>query len=185
MLNSCFAASYLQTRKYHVLVLGVPNVVASTFPPVVPQLNIFPEIPPNLNIYSREALDLDIMLISELFVVRYTQDDRVKSCPVPIDNAALSMGTGQDFTLSSWVYLTTNSSEMSIMSKSNASREYIFRFGGISGNIFNCGTTGGNVEATTFGTPSTSTWYFLVCRYDAAKQELSISINNGDPQVAT
>ena len=40
-------------------------------------------------------------------------------------------------------------------------------------------TTRYNQNASTFGTPSTGTWYFLYAYHDSASNEIGISINNG------
>ena len=35
------------------------------------------------------------------------------------------------------------------------------------------------VQASTFGAPSTGTWYFLVVQHDATNNQIGISVNNG------
>jgi hypothetical protein len=35
------------------------------------------------------------------------------------------------------------------------------------------------VQASTFGTPSTGTWYFLVAHHDSVNNQIGISVNNG------
>ena len=99
------------------------------------------------------------------------------------DNADLSLN-GTDFTVAGWVNLSSKSNYRDIIVKgytTSSNREYaliydhtIDRFGFyVSPN----GTTSYNVNANTFGSPSTGTWYFVVAWYDGSN--LYISVNNG------
>lgn len=108
----------------------------------------------------------------------------------------LSVSSNSDFStgdvaffISLWVYLDDVASSYSFVSKWNSSsnsREYdiqynqpsnVFRF-----RISDNGTGGGNVhevEATSFGGPSTSTWTFVCAWHDPDANTINIQINDG------
>jgi len=99
------------------------------------------------------------------------------------DNAALSMGAGVTMTIACWVYLDSKLSYMGLVSKWSAGDvEYLLdydvsvdRFIFFTQKLDNSGSI--NVIANTFGSPSISTWYFIVCRYNGTA--INISVNNG------
>ncbi len=107
------------------------------------------------------------------------------------DSAALSVAD-QDFSLTCWVKLESKPAfDGGIISKQgvgdNANDEYGLvwdgstdRFNFTGGN----GSSAGTVTASTFGAPSTATWYFIACGYDAAANNLWISVDDGTVDTA-
>lgn len=105
------------------------------------------------------------------------------------DNSFVSLGD-VDFTIGGWVYFTTKDASANgqrFMSKddNSANREYLLGYE-TGADKFTCIVwTGGSgsgfqqVYASTFGSPSTATWYFLLAWYNATSNVLSISVNNG------
>jgi hypothetical protein len=101
------------------------------------------------------------------------------------DEAALSLGN-IDFTWAAWVNAESLGANRSIIMKGNASSleaelRYInsvtmFSFRVASGAAFANLTA---VNATTFGTPSTATWYWLLAQHDATGNTIGMSVNNG------
>src|SRR3990167_3362462 len=105
------------------------------------------------------------------------------------DNAALSMGD-IDFTIAGLVYLDTtpaSGATMGILGKWAAGNlEYRLYVDNTAGTIrfkFDVRDTGDTttttVTATTFGEPSTATWYFVVIYHNATTNLIGISVNNG------
>jgi hypothetical protein len=107
------------------------------------------------------------------------------------DSAALSTGD-IDFTLACWVNLESKTAgqRQTLISKYNTTgnqREYWLTYNPTAGGTSNPfgftvssnGTAFTVHESTTFGTPSTGTWYFLVAWHDAANNTLNIQVNNG------
>ncbi|HEY7061724.1 MAG TPA: LamG domain-containing protein [Chloroflexota bacterium] len=103
------------------------------------------------------------------------------------DNAALSTGN-IDFTLCAWVNLAnTTATDRWAVSKDNTAgdREYYLAYrGSLARFQFGVGTgaspgTVRTVTANTFGAPSATTWYFIVCWHDAAADTLNIQVNDG------
>ena len=103
------------------------------------------------------------------------------------DNAALSMGN-IDFAMAAWVYFDTVADAKAIISKGNTGTfdyEYLLRTRDNGGNIqfflqISDGSANeGLVHATTFGVPSTATWYWVFCYHDATANTIGISVNNG------
>lgn len=99
------------------------------------------------------------------------------------DNAALSMGTGQIFTIASWVYLSATNVHQYAISKwgaDTAHGEYILRHDGVTYNRFRFitsdGSTATGVNADT-PIPDPNTWYFVICWYDGMRN--CIQVNNG------
>lgn len=100
------------------------------------------------------------------------------------DNAALSMGN-IEFTACAWVYLDSKTAARTVCAKRGVA--------GVSGGEFSLvydnsadrflfsifdSTTGANTAtASTFGSPSTGTWYFLVGMVEAGL--VKISVNGG------
>lgn len=111
------------------------------------------------------------------------------------DNATLSTGD-IDFTVTAWVYLDsipTAGQYPVIAGKKNVANnaEYVlFSNGDQSGKFYiqvfyGGGSTSNALKATTFGNPSTGTWYFIAASHDSVNNKLSISVNAGTPDVMT
>jgi hypothetical protein len=99
------------------------------------------------------------------------------------DNATLSMGD-IDFTIACWVNLTSTVGNYTVFGKWNSagnSREYGLRLTTTTWQFLVSGTGlgAGDLKTVSLGTPSTSTWYFLVVYHDATANEIGISINGG------
>jgi hypothetical protein len=100
------------------------------------------------------------------------------------DNADLSTGD-VDFTFAGWFYLTTKTVAMDLFAKWGASGqfEYILTYDQTTDRfiffVSNNGTATVPVTASTFGSPSTAPWYFIVVYHDAAGNLIGISVNNG------
>src|SRR3990167_6109153 len=105
------------------------------------------------------------------------------------DNAALSMGD-IDFTIETWVYMDTtptSGNAMTFLGKwENPVFEYVVACLNEAGVITfaievrdTANTTTTIRRATTFGTPSTATWYQIISYHDAAGNLLGIQVNNG------
>lgn len=102
------------------------------------------------------------------------------------DNADVSMGD-IDFTITAWVNLeTAGATQQIIVGKDrNAAgdREYnlFYRTTGttFAFEVFSASNSGTIVSSSTFGTPSTGTWYFIVAWYDATTNTMYISVNDG------
>ncbi len=88
-------------------------------------------------------------------------------------NASLEMVAGNRMAITAWVYLDSNSSQITIAGKWNAvgnQRGYLLDYLS-SGTRFRFivspdGTTNGNVTANAIGNPATGVWYFLAGWYD-------------------
>lgn len=99
------------------------------------------------------------------------------------DTAALE--GGQDFSIACWVYLTTSQGNMICSKYGIFNQEYQLQsyFTG-SGFVYrfivtNTGPADDVVDATTYGTPATTTWTFLAATYNLASKTLAISVNAG------
>ena len=96
------------------------------------------------------------------------------------DNAALSMGD-IDFTLCCWVYFDTLPVSGLIAKWNGTADEYAIYYDG--GGRIRFGVDGGGglvtVPADALGTPSTSTWYFIVAWHDSVANTINIQVNNG------
>lgn len=105
------------------------------------------------------------------------------------DNALLSIGN-QGMDLIARVYLASlpsSGNTMGLVGKwQSADLEYLLFVDNTGGTVRfkfqvrstdNLTTT--TVAASTFGTPSTATWYFLHAQHDAALDRIGISVNNG------
>lgn len=104
-----------------------------------------------------------------------------------------------DVTFSAWVKLTTKpNAAMFLMGKWGASgtREYALYYTGatvtdrFSFIVSGTGTTGTpgtdfqGVDATTFGSPSTATWYLVQGSHDSVNNRISIAVNAGAANTA-
>ena len=105
------------------------------------------------------------------------------------DNAALSMGD-ISFTIAGWVYLDTtpaSDATMGILGKwASLNLEYRLYVDNTAGTIrfkFDVRDTGDvtttTTTASTFGAPSTATWYFLTVYHNAATNLIGIKVNDG------
>ena len=105
------------------------------------------------------------------------------------DNAALSMGD-IDFTIETWAYMDTtptSGNAMTFLGKwADPIFEYVVACLNEAGTITfaievrdTANTTTTVRRATTFGTPSTATWYQIISYHDAAGDLLGIQVNNG------
>lgn len=100
------------------------------------------------------------------------------------DNAALSTGD-VDFTICAWVYLDSETT-FAIISKDNGTASNDFRCDYDAAShrfrffICNASSVKGIVSATTFGPPSTATWYCVIGWHNATLDTVNISINDGD-----
>jgi hypothetical protein len=109
------------------------------------------------------------------------------------DNASLSFTSS--FTVACWVYfdgVPTGSVFPGLISKWGAAstqKSYLLDFDGTAGQFaFGVSSDGSNqtfVNATTFGTPSTATWYFVVAYFDDTANTIGISVNNGTVDTTT
>lgn len=98
-------------------------------------------------------------------------------------NASLQAGAGSFFDVW-WVYFDTlpgAGASFSIVSKWGGTLNEWWSFVNNTAGTIRFGVTGTlqQVLATTFGTPSTATWYMGVMGYDAVQDKLFISINAG------
>ncbi len=101
------------------------------------------------------------------------------------DNADLSTGN-IDFTLAAWVYLDAKVANRTIFGKYETTgnqREFVLRYDITADKFHFIVSSNGSAtfakSATTLGSPSTGTWYFVVAEHDAANDTLSIQVNNG------
>lgn len=102
------------------------------------------------------------------------------------DNADLSMGD-IDFTISAWVNLESvgGNNQIIVGKDQNAAgdREYNLYYRGSTSTFtfetFSSPNSSTNLSASSFGTPSTGTWYFVVAWYDAAANTMNICVNDG------
>lgn len=110
------------------------------------------------------------------------------------DNASLSIGD-VDFDMAGWVYLDTtpaSGAQMGIIGKWQSSNlEYVvlvdntggtIRFQFLVRNTANDATT--TVTASTFGTPSVETNYFIHVYHDSTNDVIGISVNDGTADTA-
>jgi hypothetical protein len=101
------------------------------------------------------------------------------------DDPALSTGN-IDFTWFGWVNLVKKAADKYIIGKWTTgaanTKEYLLYFH-LGPNRFKFAVSDcssfGEAVANTLGSPSTSTWYFIVMWHDAANNEIGIQVNNG------
>ena len=100
------------------------------------------------------------------------------------DNAALSMGD-VDMWLATWVSLSSKGVDRHIVSKwnSNPNLEYLLYYNNATDRFaFGVSPDGAAVvtaSASTFGSPSLDTSYFLMAYYDTVANQSGISVNGG------
>lgn len=99
---------------------------------------------------------------------------------------SLQMGSGQDFTLATWVKLATKATDQALIVKATdvsgaAGIEYVLQYK-LANDRFNAlvsnGSATANQLADTLGAVSVDTWYFVVAWLDAGTS-LNIQVNNG------
>jgi hypothetical protein len=100
------------------------------------------------------------------------------------------LSTGDiDFTISAWVNLTSKTDPVygnGIVGKwkyTTNNKEYILWYNYTNDRfrleISSDGSTQSAVQADSFGSPSTSTWYFIVVWHDSINNTINIQVNNG------
>ncbi len=100
------------------------------------------------------------------------------------DNALLSTGD-VDFTIAAWAYLDSKVVSRTIIAKMGGAgaREYWLGYDATADQfrlwVSPNGTTSNNLYATTFGSPSLSTWYLVVAWHDSVANTLNIQAQNG------
>ncbi len=100
------------------------------------------------------------------------------------DNAALSTGD-INFEFGAWVYLSTKTATQRFISKwvgSAASLEYLLVYDQPTDRFIfyvYSGSTAGTATASTFGSPSISTWYYISAYHDATNNYVGISVDDG------
>lgn len=96
-------------------------------------------------------------------------------------NASLQSGD-IDLTVTAWANLGTLGANRNVVGKwGTLNFEWILYYDPISTAfqiaVSGDGTTVTTLTATTFGTPSTGTWYFLAFRHNATTNEIKITVN--------
>ena len=98
--------------------------------------------------------------------------------------AALQTGN-IDFSVCGWVYIDSEGANRALISKtaSGGTGEYQLRYDTTSDQFYfyvgNNAPAQLDVYATTFGAVTTGTWYFVFAYFDAAADQVGISVNNG------
>lgn len=98
-----------------------------------------------------------------------------------LSTANLSMGD-IDFTIDFWIYLDTKGAQRYAVSKwtDSGTQEYSILYNNTGDRFeFYIANFAKVVAATTFGSPSIATWYYIACYHDAAADSIGISVNNG------
>lgn len=106
------------------------------------------------------------------------------------DNANLSgAGATTNITISCWVYMPNFGGERYIVGKwsTGPAKEYILTIPTDGKPKFSVSHDGTNTSNATFsGTAmSTSTWYHIVCGYDATADEIFIAVNDSTPDTTS
>lgn len=105
------------------------------------------------------------------------------------------LSAGASFTIAFWVKFATVNTDMSVINKwkaaGDADCEYSVGYDGTNSFYFLV-TTDGNAFSTFNSVNASSpqpavagTWYFLVCRFDSAAAQISITVNNATPDTKT
>jgi hypothetical protein len=94
------------------------------------------------------------------------------------DNADMSVAANTSFTFTAWVKLATKTAVLGVLGKFNTSDEYGLYYTNAT-DRFRFDIVGSNISATSFGSPSTATWYFIACGYDSPNTDVWISVNAG------
>ena len=104
------------------------------------------------------------------------------------DNADLSTGD-IDFSIAVWVNIESTGIGSTIFAKwIGSGREWVLELDESVGNKFSLvvysGASFGSVTATTFGSVSTGTWYFVTAWHDSVNNQLGIAVNAGSADTA-
>jgi hypothetical protein len=109
-------------------------------------------------------------------------NNRWLRCP---SNSNVSMGNF-DFSVSCWLRLTTKAADTIFVGKCGATNgtwqiTYKVATDRFVWQTFGLAAYSGYAEAVanTLGSPSTGTWYFIVCDHNATANTISIQVNNG------
>lgn len=101
------------------------------------------------------------------------------------DNATLEIGDN-DAWFSAWVYHTSETADQAILGKWDdgaLQEEYLLKYDQASDRfmfmVSAAGSVATTVSATTFGAPTTATWYFVMAYHDAVNDSIGISVNGG------
>ena len=107
------------------------------------------------------------------------------------DNTDLSTGD-IDFTFAFWLQLESKATSKCPIVKADAvNAEYYLQYHSGSDRLqfLVYGATGfgsgGSAVANTLGSPSTSTWYFVVCWHDSVNNQVGIAVNGGTADTAS
>lgn len=97
------------------------------------------------------------------------------------DNTSIKTGD-IDFTWSAWVFITDKASNRSIIDRFFL-KEYLLRYNSSSDRfefvVSNDGAAEVSVLANSFGSPSTSTWYYITAWHDSVNDTINIQVNDG------
>lgn len=97
------------------------------------------------------------------------------------DNADVSTGD-IDFTFALWVNLESKGDYRIFIGKDESGQREYLTFYDLASDRFSFSVftpTQVDVLANTLGSPSTATWYFIVCWHDATANTVNIQVNNG------
>lgn len=101
------------------------------------------------------------------------------------DNATLSIGAAQNFTIACWAYFDASSGDHCLVGKGNVSANYDdceFMLWRRTGTLQFSVANGAQVTNVNSGiTPATGAWYFVIGWLDASNNLLWIQVNNGTP----
>lgn len=107
------------------------------------------------------------------------------------DNADLSLGADQAFTIAAWVNfesLVADASQGIVVKDTTFLREYylIWSFTALrlQGAVFNSSGTATTVDANNHGAVSTGAWLFVVFWHDPTADVIGIQVNNGTADTA-
>ncbi|MDA2916757.1 LamG domain-containing protein [Nitrospinae bacterium AH_259_B05_G02_I21] len=101
------------------------------------------------------------------------------------DNADLSLGADQDFTITAWVYLDIKTVNLSVIAKRAGGAntvEYQIKYETTPDRLMlkiSDGASNQTENADNFGAVSTGAWIFVVAWHDATADTINIQVNNG------
>lgn len=94
-------------------------------------------------------------------------------------------GADTDFSLVVWANAESLPSTFPTIvscAADSSTLDYSLLYNHLSGRLefyVNSGSTNYYAQASTFGAPSTATWYMIYCEYDGTTNTIGISVNNG------
>lgn len=104
------------------------------------------------------------------------------------DDPTLEIGSGEDFTLTAWVYMDTKEPIGTIVSKwgsTLAHQSYKLEYIGGSTERFRFSVGGASgvssVDSDDFGSPAKETWHFVQAWFDNTRNKINIRVDNGSP----